>query len=66
MPTNKKKLRHAYVPATALAKAVKFDAEMMHVYLTMDVFFSVAIIWFPLLHEATPPKENAMKLVEAA
>jgi len=28
------RFRRAYVPTTALAKAVKFDDEMMHVYLT--------------------------------
>jgi hypothetical protein len=30
----KPKLRRAYVPTTALAKAVEFDADMMHVFLT--------------------------------
>jgi len=53
MPINKKKFQRAYVPTTALAKTVKFDDEMMHVYLTDGRIISVPIIWFPLLHEAT-------------
>jgi len=50
---DKPKYRRAHVPTTALAKAVDFDAEMMHVTLTDGRIISVPIIWFPLLHEAT-------------
>ena len=45
---SKSKLRRAYVPTTALAKAVEFDDDMMHVFLTDGRMISVPIIWFPL------------------
>ena len=48
------KMRRAYVPTTALAQEVKFDDEMMHVNLADGRVISVPIIWFPLLHEASP------------
>ena len=50
---DERKFRRAYVPTTALAKTVEFDAEMMHVTLTDGRIISVPLIWFPLLHEAT-------------
>jgi hypothetical protein len=53
MNTLKSKLQRAYVPTTALAKAVKFDDAMMHVTLTDGRIISVPIQWFPLLREAT-------------
>ena len=45
---SKSKFRRAYVPTTALAKAVEFDDDMMHVSLTDGRIISVPIIWFPL------------------
>ena len=48
------KSARAFVPTTALAKAVSFDEEMMHVSLTDGRSISVPIIWFPLLRGATP------------
>ncbi len=56
------KFRRAYVPTTALAKAVKFDAEMMHVHLTDGRIISVPIIWFPLLYEATPAQRKRFEI----
>jgi hypothetical protein len=56
------KFRRAYRPTTALAKAVKFDPEMMHVFLTDGRIISVPIIWFPLLHEATPEQREAYEI----
>ena len=44
---SKSKFRRAYVPTTALAKAVEFDDDMMHVFLTDERIISVPIIWFP-------------------
>lgn len=44
----------AYVPTTALAKSVSFDDALMHVALTDGRIVSVPILWFPLLHAATP------------
>ena len=46
--------RRAYVPTTALAQSVDFDDDMMHVSLTDGRTISVPIIWYPLLHHATP------------
>lgn len=56
------KFRRAYHPTTALAQAVKFDTEMMHVYLTDGRIISVPIIWFPLLYEATPERREAYEI----
>ncbi len=52
------KFRRAYVPATALAKSVQFDRDMMHVLLTDGRIISVPIRWFPLLREATPEQRE--------
>jgi hypothetical protein len=46
------------VPKTALARTVKFADEMMQVVLTDGRIISVPIIWFPLLHEATPEQRE--------
>jgi hypothetical protein len=56
------RFRRAYVPTTALAKAVKFDDEMMHVYLTDGRIISAPIIWFPLLHEATSTQRKRYEI----
>ncbi|MFL5802188.1 MAG: DUF2442 domain-containing protein [Roseiflexaceae bacterium] len=48
----------AYVPTTALAKAVRFDEALMHVTLTDGRLLSVPIIWFPLLHAASPEQRG--------
>lgn len=50
---SKPAFRRAYLPKTALAKALEFDADMMHVFLTDGRIISVPLIWFPLLHEAS-------------
>lgn len=52
----------AYVPATALAKEVKFDDELMHVLLTDGRIISVPIIWFPLLREAAPEQRERYEI----
>ena len=44
----------AYVPATALAKAVTFDETMMHVTLTDGRVLAVPLAWFRVLLKATP------------
>ena len=56
------KFRRAYVPATALAKSVSFDSEMMHVSLTDGRIISVPLIWFPLLHEANPEQREVYEI----
>jgi hypothetical protein len=56
------KLRRAYLPKTALAQEVKFDDEMMLVYLADGRIISVPIIWFPLLHEASAEKREQYEI----
>ena len=51
---NKPKPPRAYVPVTALAKAVEFDAVMMHITFTDGRVLSVPLVWFPALRAATP------------
>jgi hypothetical protein len=53
-PQAKRRFRRAHVPTTALARAVKFDDEMMQVLLTGGRVIGVPLIWFPILYEATP------------
>ena len=57
-PKSRGRFRRAYVPKTALARTVKFADEMMQVVLTDGRIISVPIIWFPLLHEATPEQRE--------
>src|SRR5262249_9731829 len=52
----------AYVPTTALAKAVSFDDAAMHVTLTDGRILSVPLIWFPLLHAASPDQRNQYEI----
>jgi hypothetical protein len=59
--TDAKSVR-AYVPTTALAKAVGFDDEMMHVSLTDGRLISVPIMWFPLLRAATPEQRTKYEI----
>ena len=54
--------RKAYHPTSALAKTVKFKDEMMEVHLTDGRIISVPIIWFPLLHEATPEQREHFEI----
>lgn len=58
----KTKFRRAFVPTTALAKSVEFDSDMMHVLLTDGRIISVPIIWFPLLHQATPKEREKYEI----
>jgi hypothetical protein len=48
----------AYRPTSALANSVHFDNELMHVSLTDGRVIGVPIIWFPLLHAATPQQRE--------
>lgn len=58
----KVKLQQAYVPTTALAKAVRFENDLMHVSLTDGRIICVPIIWFPLLREATPEQRERYEI----
>lgn len=63
---SERKFRRAYVPKTALAKAVKFADDMLQVSLTDGRIISAPIIWFPLLHEATPEQRERYEIGAAA
>ncbi len=52
--SSKPKRARAYVPVTALAKAVEFDEAMMQVVFTDGRVLCVPLAWFPVLHAATP------------
>jgi len=62
LTTSKQKFRRAFVPKTALAKSVKFVNDMMEVNLTDGRIISVPVIWFPLLHEATPEQREKYEI----
>jgi hypothetical protein len=46
--------KRAFVPTSALAKAVSFDDAAMHVLLLDGRSLSVPLVWFPILFAATP------------
>lgn len=60
--SNKIKYRRAFRPTTALAKTLHFDDSMMHVTLLDGRVISVPIIWFPLLHEASPESRKQYEI----
>ena len=47
----------AYVPTTALARAVDFSDAMMRVTLTDGRIVSVPLVWFPRLQGARPEQQ---------
>ncbi len=51
---SKPKRPRAYVPVSALAKSVEFDEAMMQVVFTDGRVLCVPLVWFPVLHAATP------------
>ncbi len=59
---SKIKFRRAYVPTTALAQSIEFDDDIMHVFLTDGRIISAPIIWFPLLHKATPEQREEYEI----
>ena len=59
---NVPKAPRAYVPATALAKKVEFDREMMKVFFTDGRILSVPLIWFPTLWNAPASKRKKYEL----
>lgn len=58
----KSKLRRAYVPTTALAKAVEFDDSMMNVTFFDGRVLGVPLVWFPILNKATPEERARCEL----
>ena len=59
---DKQKFKKAFRPSNALAKDVKFAEDMMQVHLTDGRIISVPVIWFPLLHEATPEQREKYEI----
>ena len=57
-----RKVCRAYRPTSALAKAVRFDSDMMHVSLLDGRIISVPIMWFPLLRAATPQQRENVEI----
>jgi len=47
----------------ALAKAVRFDENMLHVQLTDGREFSVPLEWFPSLRDADAAQRNNWRLI---
>jgi hypothetical protein len=54
--------RRAFVPTSALAAAVEFSEDMMHVRLTDGRILSAPLIWFPVLYEATPQQRALVEI----
>jgi hypothetical protein len=53
-PAKAARPQRAFVPRTALAKAVDFDDAMMRVTFTDGRVLAVPLAWFPVLQKATP------------
>ena len=62
IPTTTPKARRSFVPATALAKDVKFDREMMTVLFTDGRLLSVPLVWFPALRNATAQQRKQFEI----
>jgi hypothetical protein len=56
------KRQRAYVPTTALAKAVAFDDAMMQVTFTDGRVLCVPLAWFPGLRAATPEQRACYEI----
>jgi hypothetical protein len=54
--------RRSYVPATELAKSVKFNKSMMQVTLMDGRVLGVPLVWFPTLHAATPAQRSRCEI----
>ena len=50
-PTSRR--QRSYIPATALAKSVKFTKSMMQITFTDGRVLGVPLVWFPTLRVAT-------------
>jgi hypothetical protein len=50
----KRKAQRSHVPTNALVKVVDFEDAMMQVTFVDGRVLSVPLVWFPVLHKATP------------
>src|SRR5258708_19699461 len=63
MSTSTKRDAHrSHVPTSALAKSVEFDEEAMRVTLIDGRVLSVPLMWFPVLHRATPDQRSRYEI----
>jgi Protein of unknown function (DUF2442) len=56
------KYKRSFVPATALAKSVKFNKSMMEVTFTDGRILGVPLVWLPVLRAATPAQRMRYEL----
>ena len=54
--------QRSYRPTSALAKSVQFTDHMMHVTLADGRVIGVPVVWFPVLHAATPEQRAAVRI----
>jgi hypothetical protein len=54
--------QRSYRPTTALAKAVDFSDDLMQVTLTDGRVIGVPLVWFPVLHAATPEQRATVQI----
>ena len=52
----------AYVPATALAKSLDFDDDVMRVIFIDGRVLSVPLVWFPSLRRASPEQRTRYEI----
>lgn len=62
---NRERLVGGYVPTAAIAAAVEFDEEMMHVALVDGRRISCPISWFPRLRAATKAERENFEISPA-
>jgi hypothetical protein len=49
-----KKASRSYVPTSALAKSLAFDADVMRIFFMDGRELTVPLAWFPILRHASP------------
>ena len=54
-----------YIPTSAIARAVEFDDDMMHVSLVDGRVISVPLVWFPRLSGATTSQRENYEISPA-
>jgi hypothetical protein len=56
------KRQRVFFPSTALAKSVDFDDAMLRVTFTDGRVLCVPLVWFPVLHAATPEQRSRCEI----
>jgi hypothetical protein len=60
--SKKSTARRSYVPSAALATTVEFDEYMMQVTFADGRILHVPLVWFPVLHKATPAQRSKYQI----